>query len=161
MSTSKQQTYQITLPLNYDDYPKEQVEYLKNRVLDQIIWYDKKAAYNQKMFKKLSIYSFCISASIPVFTIFGECFGIKIVIALLGAVVSVISYIINICTYKDLWVQYRMNCEMLKSEISKFANKVSPYNTDTAFSVLVENCEQYFTKEFSKWQNNNQSSTNS
>lgn len=162
MIKTKQKEYQITLPLNFEDYSQEQVEYLKNRVLDQILWYDKKATHNQKMFKELSIVSFCISTSIPILTIFGDCLILKILIALFGSIVSVISYIINIYTYKDLWIQYRMNCEMLKSEVSKFANKVPPYNTDIAFSRFVENCEQYFTKEFSKWANNvNQSSTDS
>ena len=51
---------------------------------------------------------------------------------------------------------------MLKSEAIKFKNKIPPYDSEDAFVLLVNNSEQYFTKEFSKWQNvTNQSSTGS
>lgn len=59
-------------------------------------------------------------------------------------------------------MQYRMNCEILKSEVIKFKNKVSPYNSEDAFLILINNSEQYFTKEFAKWQAiTDQSSTSS
>lgn len=106
--------------------------------------------------------SFIISTTIPILALLGENLAVKIITAVAGAAVSIITYIININTYKDLWVQYRMNCEILKSEAIKFKNKIPPYNSEEAFSILVNNSEQYFTKEFSKWQNiTNQSSTGS
>lgn len=158
----KNEKYEINLPFDINCYSEKEQAYLQNRLLDQIRWYDKKANFNQKCYKRCSITAFIISALIPVFTLLGECLFIKLLIAISSAIASIINYIINISTYKDLWIQYRMNCEMLKSEVSKFANKIPPYNSDTAFELLVENCEQYFTKEFSKWQNNtNQSSTDS
>lgn len=154
--------YKIALSFNPEQYSNIEIEYLNERLLDQIKWYDKKAIENQKNYKKWSIVSFIISATIPILAFLGENLAVKIITAAAGAAVSVITYIININTYKDLWIQYRMNCEMLKSEAIKFKNKIPPYDSEDAFVLLVNNSEQYFTKEFSKWQNvTNQSSTGS
>lgn len=154
--------YKIALSFNPEQYSNIEIEYLNERLLDQIKWYDKKAIENQKNYKNLSVVSFIISATIPILAFLGENLAVKIITAAAGAAVSVITYIININTYKDLWIQYRMNCEMLKSEAIKFKNKIPPYDSEDAFELLVNNSEQYFTKEFSKWQNvTNQSSTGS
>lgn len=154
--------YVISLPINYDKLSDGQKDYLEKRVLDQIKWYDSKAKFNQEKYKQISIATFIISSLIPILTLFGETLIIKIAIAVAASSVSILTYVLNINTYKDLWIQYRVNCEMLKSEAVKFANKIPPYNTELAFNKFVENCEQYFTKEFSKWQNiTNQSSTGS
>ena len=159
---STKSEYKIALLFSPEQYSNLEIEYLNERLLDQIKWYDKKAIENQKKYKFLSIVSFIISATIPILAFLGENLAVKIITAAAGAAVSIITYIININTYKDLWVQYRMNCEILKSEAIKFKNKILPYNSEEAFSILVSNCEQYFTKEFSKWQNiTNQSSTGS
>lgn len=165
MCKKSNENYIIDLPIDYSEYTEKQQRYLKNRLHDQIQWYDKKAKHNQKYYKVLSVISVIISSSIPILTLFEEKPLVKILIAIAGSAVSVITYIININTFKDLWVQYRMNCEMLKSEASKFINKIPPYNSnnsDVAFDTLVSNCEQYFTKEFSTWQSKvSQSSTDS
>ena len=43
----------------------EQDEYLKNRLDDQIDWYDRKSVQNQKWFKRLQVISIIAAASIP------------------------------------------------------------------------------------------------
>lgn len=153
---------EISISFDSERYSKTELEYLNNRLLEQINWYDQKAIKNQKYYKNFSIASFIISSVIPILTFLGENIIVKTLIAIAGASVSVITYIININTYKDLWMQYRMNCEILKSEVIKFKNKVSPYNSEDAFLILINNSEQYFTKEFAKWQAiTDQSSTSS
>ncbi len=40
-------------------------EYLKERLEDQLIWYDKKSQYNQKCFKSLRLLEIIMAALIP------------------------------------------------------------------------------------------------
>lgn len=163
MFKKKQEDYVIFPSMDYNEYSKNQIIYFTDRILDQIKWYDAKAKYNQKRYKTLSIFSFCVSSVIPILALLGQNIWIKCLIAAAGSIVSITTYILNINSYKDLWVQYRMNCEMLKSELMKFNTNTAPYDkTETSFNILVNTCEQYFTKEFTKWQSkSSQSSTGS
>lgn len=148
--------YNIADEFNIDTVTNdEHKHYIKNRVLAQIKWYDKKAIDCQKRYKQLSCVSIVLTSIIPVLTILGQYTIIKILIAIVSAIVSVISYIITINTYKELWVQYRSNCELLKSELHKFLNKIGDYDTqdiNNSFELFCCNCENCFVKEFISWQ---------
>lgn len=43
MCKKSNENYIIDLPIDYSEYTEKQQRYLKNRLLDQIQWYDKKA----------------------------------------------------------------------------------------------------------------------
>lgn len=134
---------------------EEHKHYITNRVLSQIKWYDKKAIDYQKKYKQLSYVSVILTSIIPVLTILGQYTGIKILIAIVSATASVISYMITINTYKELWVRYRSNCELLKSELHKFLNKIGEYKTQNIydrFELFCYNCENCFVGEFISWQ---------
>ena len=149
-------TYNIADEFNIDTIINEEHRhYIKNRVLAQIKWYDKKAIDCQKLYKRLSYFSIILTSIIPILTILGQYTAVKILIATISAAVSVISYIITINTYKELWIQYRSNCELLKSELHKFINKIGDYNTQDIydrFELFCYNCENCFVKEFISWQ---------
>ena len=98
MCKKSKENYIIDLPIDYNEYTEKQQRYLKYRLLDQIQWYDKKAKHNQKYYKILSVISVIISSSIPILTLFEEKPLVKILIAIAGSAVSVITYIININT---------------------------------------------------------------
>lgn len=152
----KVNAYNIADEFNIDTAINEDHRhYIKNRVLAQIKWYDKKAIDCQKRYKQLSCINIALTSIIPVLTILGQYTGIKILIAIASAVVSVISYMITINTYKELWVQYRSNCELLKSELHKFINKIGDYKTQDIydrFELFCYNCENCFVEEFVSWQ---------
>lgn len=133
---------------------KEQKHYIEHRVLAQIQWYDQKAISCQKLYKRLSYISIILTSIIPVISLFGEYWVIKVLIALASAIASVLSYVISINTFKELWIQYRSNCELLKSELHKFLNKIGIYNIQDIykrFDLFCSNCENCFVKEFASW----------
>lgn len=43
MCKKSNENYIIDLPIDYSEYTEKQQRYLKNRLLDQIQWYDKKS----------------------------------------------------------------------------------------------------------------------
>lgn len=140
-----------------DDIKKE--VYIKTRVIDQIAWYDKKAADKQKRYKMYSIISITLTAIIPVISIYtGFKYGIvaSTLIALFGAIATIISAAINLCEYQKLWIEYRSNCEILKSLLHKYFTGVgvfSDLNEEERFNMLVEMTEDYLIMEFKSWSN--------
>lgn len=131
--------------------------YINDRLLAQIIWYDKKSIIYQKRYKELTILSTILSATIPILTLTldFECAIIfRFIIAVISSAVSVISSILVINKYKELWVQYRTNCELLKSILHRYYTHTGEFSLDNNnFEVLVLSCENYFTKEFDSWNN--------
>lgn len=81
---------------------------------------------------------------------------IRFIIAILGAVISIISGILSLNKYKELWVQYRTNCEILKSVLHRYYTHTGEFNScneQNNFENLVTSCEQYLTREFDSWNN--------
>lgn len=131
--------------------------YIIDRVIGQIAWYDKKSIEKQKLFTMLSIMAIMLNAVIPVMVLLSdECLLVKVLIAGLSSAAGAISSIITLCSYKDLWVHYRSNCEMLQSILYRFFLRVGEFKqiaNDEAVlkDTLVIACENYFTKEFQTW----------
>jgi len=131
--------------------------YINERILGQIDWYDRKSIYNQKIYKRSMIISIILSALIPIVTIFAD-FPItllsKIIIASLSSCVTVISAVNALCKYRDLWIQYRTNCEILKSVLHRYFTRSGEFGGQTEVAsnlLLVDVCENYLSKEFQAW----------
>lgn len=152
----KVNTYNIADEFNIDTTINgEHKHYITNRVLAQIQWYDKKSIECQKLYKRLSCATIILTSIIPIITLFSDNIIIKLLIAVISATASVISYIITINTYRELWIRYRSNCELLKSELHKFLNKIGDYKTQDIyerFELFCYNCENCFVEEFISWQ---------
>jgi hypothetical protein len=131
----------------------EEFDYLKNRLEDQIKWYDKKSIFNQSLFKILKIVEIVISASIPLIIIFKDLcpFIINSVIALIGVSIVIIASISSLYKFQENWVEYRTTCEILKHHKYLFLTKTEPYNNDDSLNLLVNNVETLVSKENSIW----------
>lgn len=158
-------SYDISQEFNLENLSPEEKSYIENRIINQIKWYDSKAINAQKYYKKLSVISFILSSAIPIIALTDNHVTEKYIVAVISAIVSIISYIINLCSYKDLWVKYRTNCELLKSKLQLFLYNQSSLknNSSTEFQNFVDECEKCFSDEFLSWEslNKDQSSTNS
>lgn len=131
--------------------------YIEERVIGQIKWYDQKSSKNQFWYRLFMIISIIISGLIPILTLmldlpFG--FIIKIIISALSSTVTAISTITALYNYRELWVQYRTNCEVLKSILHSFFMKNGEFANvegDDVYNILTTSCENYITKEFRAW----------
>lgn len=138
---------------------KNKNNYIVNRVIGQIIWYDKKSISYQHIYKKMSIISIILTSCIPVFTLFTRYkYGIiaSVIIAILSACSSVIISISSLCEYQKLWIQYRSICEMLKSILHRYFMQLGEFSNNDAcdnLKVLAFTCEEYMTKEYQLWTN--------
>lgn len=131
----------------------EEDEYLKNRLDDQINWYDRKSSQHQGWYKRLRVIEILAAASIPFLTgyITDSNPDMKIVVGGLGVIIAVSSSIVALGKYQEHWLQYRTTAESLKHHKYLYLTKTAPYDKDNSFNLLVESIEGLISKENSNW----------
>lgn len=128
-------------------------EFLKERLDDQINWYDKKSQWNQKRYKILKIAEIIAASSIPFLTGFidKEINYWHVLVGLLGVLIAVCSSVSALYKFHELWIEYRTVAETLKHHKYLYLTKTSPYHNDKAFELLVDVVESIISKENSNW----------
>lgn len=130
--------------------------YVSGRVIEQIQWYDKKSAHCQKLFKRMAFASIILNACIPIAVLASDyCALLKFVVIGLSSAAGAINAISTLYQYKELWVEYRTNCELLKSILHRFFLHAGEFHNASdeqeMLDTLVISCEEYLTKEFQTW----------
>ena len=129
-------------------------EYLKDRVENQINWYDRKSVRNKKWFYLLQIIVLAMSAAVPVVSMLSIVFEdiwIRVCIAILGAIVTISTGIVSICQFRKNWIEYRATAESLKYEKYMFKTKTGLYAESGAFPIFVDRIETLVSKEHTDW----------
>ena len=128
-------------------------EYIEHRLDDQIGWYDRKSQWNQKVFKWLRIFEFTAAASIPFLMGYSTVNPavINFTVGFLGLAIAVVTALITLYKFQENWVEYRTTCESMIHEKHLFIAKVTPYNGEDPFSLLVQRVESLISKENSNW----------
>jgi hypothetical protein len=131
-----------------------QDDYFKERLDDQIDWYDKKSIKSQKWFKRLQVMVIVSSATIPFLSGYMDetTLYLKIIVGLLGLVIAAITAVLGLYQFQENWLEYRTTCETLRHEKYLFLAKASPYNKEDPFLLLVERIEGLISKENTNWQ---------
>src|SRR6266700_2233539 len=127
-------------------------EYIKQRLNDQIDWYDRKSSTNQRWFKRLRFAEIVAAATIPFLSGFaGNSFPIKIAIGALGVLVAVVASLLGLLQLQEHWIEYRATAESLRKEKFLFLTQTEPYDKDDAFHLLVQRVEALLSKENTEW----------
>ncbi len=133
----------------------DQTAYLKERLDNQIDWYDRKSVANQKSFKRLQVLIIVASATIPFLSGFMDenSLWLKIIIGLLGLAIATATSILGLYQFQENWLEYRTTCETLRHEKYLFLAGAPPYDEEDPFLLLVERVESLISKENTNWQN--------
>lgn len=130
-------------------------EYLKNRLDDQIDWYDRKSSKNQKNFKLFQLILILSAAAIPLLSGYlgqeGTTPYLPYIIGVLGFLVAIITAILSLYKFQENWTSYRATCESLRHEKYLYLTKTEPYRGKNAFNLLVQRVEMLLSKENSSW----------
>lgn len=136
----------------------DQETYLKERVDDQLEWFESKSSYNQTRYKRLKTVTMTAAVLIPFLSGFSiendYAMVVTIIIGALGVVVAITEGLLSIHKYEENWVQYRTTSELLKREKLFFETKAGHYaGTDQNFPVFVQNVEKIINSDTSAWKN--------
>jgi len=127
-------------------------EYLKNRLDDQIDWYDRKSSQNQKSFKRLQFILIIAAASIPFISGYvDDLYYLQYLLGGIGVVIAAITGMLSLYKFQENWTAYRTTCESLRHEKYLYLTKTDPYRGKNAFNLLVQRVEMLISKENSSW----------
>ncbi|MCD6099158.1 MAG: DUF4231 domain-containing protein [Candidatus Marinimicrobia bacterium] len=131
-------------------------EYIKQRLEDQIKWYDEKSIKNKKYYNLFRTLEIIMAGAIPFVVGFISCNIqlIKFVVGLLGVGVAVISGMQSLFKFHENWIEYRTTCESLKHEKYLYLSRCEPYDDESRFCRLVDRVENLISKEHSQWTKN-------
>jgi Protein of unknown function (DUF4231) len=119
------------------------------RLEDQIAWYSRKSAENQRRFKVLKGIQLATAAAIPVVATLDAHAAI---LAGLGAGVVVIEGFMQLNQYQQNWASYRSTAEALKHEKHLFLGEAGPYrNAKSPKPLLADRIEGLISQEHAKW----------
>lgn len=129
-----------------------ETEYFKQRLDDQIAWYDKKSSANQRAYKRLRLIEIAAAASIPLLAGYSQQSDyIGIAVGVIGLIVAVIAGLLGLYRFQENWTEYRATAEALKQERFLYLTRTAPYNAGNAFELLVGRVEGLLKTERSGW----------
>lgn len=128
-----------------------------DRLEDQIRWYDRKSAENQRRFKVVKAIQLLGAAAIPVVATLDAPAAIP---AALGGAIVVLEGFLQLNQYQPNWSAYRSTCEALKHEKYLYLAHAGPYRgCEDARAVLAERIEGLVSQEHAKWVSAREEST--
>lgn len=136
-------------------------EYLKERLEDQIKWYDKKSSDHQNIYRYGKTTQIIISALIPFGVGYVPDFNwIAYIIGSFGVLIASIEGFLSLGKYHENWIEYRSICETLKHEKYMYLTKSGVYKEPSTeiFPYFVERVETIISQENVNWAalNNNE-----
>lgn len=141
-----------------------QEDYIKDRLDDQINWYEGKSSFNQKKHKFWQVMKIVSALLITTISLWAPAnlfktgdeitdFHVNLthIIGVIGAFVVFIESFVKIFDYEKLWIKYRSTAEKLKREKLLFETHSKPYHTKEAFNLMVQRCEAIMQDEVQGW----------
>ncbi|MBW4362050.1 DUF4231 domain-containing protein [Flavobacterium taihuense] len=129
-------------------------QYLKERVNDQITWYNKNSGNNKFYYMTTKVVLTISAAIIPALTAYMDKDNIiiKIAIGVLSVLMAILVNINGIFRFKENWIQYRYMSELLQSEKQLYIAEAGKYKNNTEKdSLFVESIEGLLKNENSQW----------
>jgi hypothetical protein len=121
----------------------------RQRLEDQISWYDSKSMRNQRMFKLLKVAQILGAALVPVLA---AASAADWLLGALGAFVLVLEGFQQLFQYQQNWTSYRSTCESLKHEKYLFLAAAGHYaSAARPEALLSERVEGLVSQEHAKW----------
>ena len=127
-------------------------EYVEKRYKDQLNYYSKASAKNQKRYKQFQWILIMLSASTPILAAFDPQ-RMQIPVIIISALVAVLTAALKTFQYQELWITYRATNELLKPEIHYYRYGVGPYAEEgiDKEKLFVSRVESILDKEHVNW----------
>ena len=140
--------------MSNEDFEK----YLKERYDDQVGWYDRKAAENQKKYRWMQWLIVVLAAATPVLIeleLYKICELYGHIPTVTAAVVAILTAGLKTFKYQENWINYRTTCETLRKEQHYYNAGIDQYteaeNDEEARALFVERVENLISRENTMW----------
>lgn len=121
----------------------------RDRLQEQIDWYDAKSNHSQAWFKRLKVSQIVLAAAIPVLA---SVDAPAVVVGGAGALIVVLEGLQQLMQYQQNWIGYRSTCERLKHEKHLFQAGAGPYGAvEEPVPLLAERVEGLVSQEHAAW----------
>ncbi len=129
-------------------------EYLEQRLQNQIDWHERKSGWNQRWFKRLQIVVITSGALLPLLAGLqaAQVPGMSYAIGALGVIVAIVTGVLGLYRFQELWIDYRLTAESLNQEKYRFVTGSPPYDVADSLAALVERVEGILAEQNSQWQ---------
>jgi hypothetical protein len=119
------------------------------RLDDQIAWYDRKSASNQRWYKWLKVVTMVSAVFVPLLSV--PDWG-RMSAAALGIIIVLAEGLQQLNQFQANWIAYRSTCEALKHEKYLYLAQAGPYeSTGRPVALLAERIEGLVSQEHAKW----------
>ena len=126
-------------------------KYLKERYEDQINWYDKKSASNQKLYRYFQWSVIIMAAITPVLVAMGS-EATRWPTVIIAALVAIGTTMLKTFKYQENWINYRTTCETLRKEIHFYRAGSGDYrDSEDREALFVERVESLISRENTMW----------
>src|ERR1043165_8459673 len=130
-----------------------EAEYVKDRLEEQIAWYDLHSRWYKLFTLTLRIIEISAAAAIPFVAALTRVYTVSSVVISsgLGVVIVLCTSLTSLFHAQERWLEYRTTAESLKKEKILFQTGVEPYHEENAFHTLVQRVEGLVSKENTNW----------
>jgi hypothetical protein len=118
------------------------------RLENQIGWYDRKSAENQRWYKWLKLLEIAIAAALPVVAAVHSPIWVT---GGLSAAIVILEGSQHLYQFQEHWITYRSTAEALKHERYLYLAKAGPYGGNDHHRQLAERLESLISQEHAKW----------
>jgi hypothetical protein len=137
-------------PARPDGSPNHKESPAWQRLENQIDWYGRKSAYNQRQFKLVKVGQIVVAALVPVLAAIAG--APRWTLGALGAIVVILEGFQQLFQYQQNWITYRSTCEALKHEKFLYLCDAGPYaHTRAKDRLLAERVEGLVSQEHARW----------
>ncbi len=140
-------------------------DYLSERYEDQIGWYDRKAADNQRIYRRLQWSVVVLAAITPVLIeldLDELIKGLGHTATLTSAVVAILTAGLNTFKYQEHWINYRTTCETLRKEKHFYDAGLGDYRAaDDREALFVDRVESLISRVNTMWVSTHKTETKS
>lgn len=132
-------------------------DYIEQRLDDQQEWHSEKATYNKNRYYLTEIFTLVAGGLIPVvnvLTIFPQENAVRVISALLGAIVVVGAGIGKLYKFQENWINLRNVAETLKREKELYFHQIGEYeikDDNDRKKILVERVENILSSATSQF----------
>ena len=127
--------------------------YIKDRVDDQIKWYDQKAKSCKRQYLAIQITETILASVIPLLSGHTSIPCVPFAVGVLGSVIAILGAVSKLLKLHENWIQYRSAYALLVYQKNLYLTGSSPYSLsgDSIDNLFVLNVEQIISAENNQW----------